>query len=87
MSFVAKSCLTLLWPFGLQTLGSSCLWDFPGKNTQVVAISFSRGSFWPRDRIHISCLAGVLFTNEPPGEPLYLLYSPCSELKNFYDVN
>ena len=37
-----------------------------------LAISFSRGSSWPRDRTHISwdsCIAGRFFTTEPPGKP------------------
>ena len=34
-----------------------------------VAISFSRGSFPPRDQTHISCIAGGFFTTEPPGKP------------------
>ena len=39
-----------------------------------VAISFSRGSSWPRDWTHISCLGGIsclagsFFTTEPPGK-------------------
>ena len=32
---VAKSCLTLLWPHGLQPAKLLCPWDFPGKNTGV----------------------------------------------------
>ena len=35
-----------------------------------VAISFSRGSSPPRDQIHVSCLAGRVFTMEPPGKPM-----------------
>ena len=34
-----------------------------------VAISFSRRSSQPRDRTHISCLAGGFFTTELPGKP------------------
>ena len=34
-----------------------------------VAISFSRESSLPRDRTHVSCLAGRFFTTEPPGKP------------------
>ena len=34
-----------------------CPWDFPGKNTGVVAISFSRGSSQPRDQTHVSCIS------------------------------
>ena len=45
-------------------------WDFPGKKTGVGCISFSRGSSWPRDWTHISCLAGRFFIIEPPGKPL-----------------
>ena len=35
-----------------------------------VAISFLRGSSQPRDRAHVSCTAGRVFTAEPPGKPL-----------------
>ena len=35
-----------------------------------VAISFSRGSSRTRDRTWLSCIAGGLFTTEPPGKPL-----------------
>ena len=46
-----------------------CPRDFPDKNTGVgAAISFSRGSSQPKDRTHVSCIAGGLFINEPPGE-------------------
>ena len=31
-----------------------CLWDFQGKNTEWIAISFSRGSFQFKDRTHVS---------------------------------
>ena len=36
-----------------------------------VAISFSRGSFQPRDWTWVSCLASGFFTTEPPGKPHY----------------
>ena len=39
-----------------------------------VAMPSSRGSFWPRDRTHISfgsCIAGSFFTTEPLGKPIY----------------
>ena len=39
-----------------------CPWDSLGKNTGVVAIPFSRGSFWPRDRIEVSCITGRFLT-------------------------
>ena len=34
-----------------------------------VAIPFSRGSSWPRDRTRVSCIAGRFSTTEPPGKP------------------
>ena len=34
-----------------------------------VAISFSRESSQPRDRNHVSCIAGEFFTTELPGKP------------------
>ena len=44
--------------------------------------SCSRGSFWPRDRTHISfisCIAGGFFTTAPPGKPQILLTVVISE--------
>ena len=40
-----QSCPTLLRPHGLQPTRLLCPWDFSGKNTGMVAISFSRESF------------------------------------------
>ena len=54
-----------LRPHGLQPARLLCPWDSPGKNTERVAISFSRGSFLPRDWTHISCIAGGFFTTGP----------------------
>ena len=39
-----------------------------------VAIPFSRGSSWPRDQTHISCLAGKFFTTEPCGKPFFFFF-------------
>ena len=44
-----------LQPHGLQPPGSFP-WDFPGKDNGLGAISFSRGSFPPRDRTYVSCV-------------------------------
>ena len=30
--------------------------DFPARILELVAISFSRGSSWPRDQTHVSCI-------------------------------
>ena len=37
-----------------------------------VAISFSRGSSWPKSQTHISCIAGRFFTAELQGKPKYI---------------
>ena len=50
---VAKLCPTLLWSIGLKPTQLLCPWDFPGQNTGVGSISFSRGSSWPKDQTHI----------------------------------
>ena len=58
------------------------------------SISFSRGSFWPRDRTHVSCIAGRFFTAEPLGKliifllicsynPLTHVHCSCSSLPLF----
>ena len=57
-----------LRPMDYSLLGSSAHGDSPGKNTGV-AISFSRGSFLPRDWTQVSYIAGRFFTTEPPGKP------------------
>ena len=48
---------------GLQPARLLCLWDSPSKRVlQWVAIPFSWGSSWPRDRTPVSCIGGRLFT-------------------------
>ena len=67
-----KLCFPALSPLPILVCSLSCVrlfatpwtvacqdplsWDFPGRNTGWVAISSSRASSWPRERIHISCL-------------------------------
>ena len=38
-----------------------------------VAIPFSRGYSWPRDRTCVSCIAGKFFTTEPLGNPKWAI--------------
>ena len=58
-----------LQPYELYPARLLCPWDFPGKNTGVAAISYSRGSSRPRDLTGVSCvLAGEFFTTVPWGE-------------------
>ena len=42
--------------------GSSVHGILPARVLKQVAISFSRGSSWPRDQTHVSCTAGRFFT-------------------------
>ena len=39
------------------------------RTLEWVAISFSRGSSWPRDQTRVCCIAGRFFTTEPLGKP------------------
>ena len=59
-SEVAQSCPTLCNPMDCTTL--LCPWDFPGKSTEWVAISFPRGSSQPRDQTWVSHIVGRRFT-------------------------
>ena len=52
---------------------------------QWVAISFSRGSSWPRDQTCISCIEGRFFIAQPPGKPV-LWYTVQNVLENCYSV-
>ena len=63
---VTKLCPTLLWP---HELPDSSVHGISQPRTQEwVTISFSRGSSWPRDQTHISCITGSFFTTKPPGK-------------------
>ena len=44
-------------------------WNTPEKKLEWIAISFSRVSSQPRDRTHVSCVAGGFFTVGPRGKP------------------
>ena len=62
-----------LWPYGLSLPGSSVDRILQARILEWVAISFSRGSSWPRDWICVtcnSCLAGWFWTSESPEKPL-----------------
>ena len=61
-SEVAQSSLTLFDPMDCSLPGSSVHGIFQAKVLEWVAISFSRGSFQPRDRTWVSYTAGRRFT-------------------------
>ena len=60
---VIQSCLTLWDPMDCSPQGSSLHGIFQRRILEWVAISSSRGSFWPRDQGHISCIASQLLYN------------------------
>ena len=61
-SEVTQSCLTLCDPVDWSLPGSSIHGIFQARVLEWVAISFSRGSSWPRDRTRVSHIAGRCFT-------------------------
>ena len=62
VSEVAQSCLTLCDPMDCKPPGSSIHGIFQARVLEWVAISSSRGLFWPRDWIQVSLTAGRRFT-------------------------
>ena len=66
------SCLTLWNPMDTSPPGSSVHGSLQARILEWVAMPFSRGSSWPRDRTCDSSLAGEFFTTEPPGKPKLL---------------
>ena len=60
-----QSYLILCGPMDSNTLGSTVHGSFQPRILGWVAISYSRGSSWPRDQAHVSwvsCTAGRFFT-------------------------
>ena len=61
---VAKLCMNSCDPMDCSPPGSSIHRILQARILEWVAISFSRGSSQPRDRTHVSCIAGRFFTTE-----------------------
>ena len=51
-----------LWLYELLPSRLLCPWDLQNRMMEWVAISFSKGSSWPRDQTRISHIAGRFFT-------------------------
>ena len=58
---VAQSCLTLCKAMDYSLPDSSVHGISQARTLEWVAIPFSRGSSWPRNRAQISCMAGRFF--------------------------
>ena len=67
-SEVAQSCLTLCDPMDCSPQGSSVHGILQARILKWVAISFSRGSSWPRDQTQVSRIAGRRFNLWSPGK-------------------
>ena len=61
-SEVAQSCLSLCDPMDYNLPGFSVHGIFQARVLEWVAISFSRGSSWPKDQTQVSCIASRCFT-------------------------
>ena len=68
---VAQSCLTLCDSMDCSWPGSSVHWVFQAILVWV-AISFFRGSSWPRDQTHISCFNRQILHHWATWETLFL---------------
>ena len=64
----AQLCPTLCYPMDCSLPGSSVHGISQARILEWVAISFSRVTSWPRDWTHVTCIAGRVFTTEPPGK-------------------
>ena len=80
-SEVTQSCLTLCDPVDCSPPGSSIHGILQARILEWVAISFSRGSSWPRDQTQVSHIAGRRFNlwatreEEPLPSQIYPLLS------------
>ena len=77
MGCFAQSCPILCHPKDCSPPGSSVHGIFQARILEWVAISFSRGSSWPRDWAHISCVsctAGRFFTHWAIREATHVLF-------------
>ena len=84
-SLVAQSCPTLCDPMDCSLPGSSIHGVFQAKVLESVAISFSRGSSWPRDRTRVSYTIGRRFTVWATREAELRRFTPLHQIKeNFF---
>ena len=74
-SDIAQSCPTICDPVDCSLQGSSVHGIFQARVLEWVAISFSSGSSRPRDRTHVSHIAGRRFTLWATREALYAEYN------------
>ena len=73
---VIQLCPALRDPVDCSLPGSSVHGILQARILEWVAISFSRGSSWPRDQTQVSCIAGSFFTIWATREVPTLQYLP-----------
>ena len=78
---VTKSCMTLCDPMDCILPGSSLHGILQATVLEWVAISFSRGSFQPRDQTRVSCTVGRFLPSEPSIEGATYHYDTIREPK------
>ena len=90
----ALLCLTLCDSMDCSLSGSSLHGIVHARILEWVAVSFSRGSFWPRDQTHISCVGRQILyhwvTWRSPSLWQYPLKSSCRYMKpnwNFWKIS
>ena len=84
-----QSCPTLCDPMDCSLSGSSIHGIFQARVLEWVAISFSRGSSWPRYQTQVSWgswPAGAFFTTELPGYP-YVYWTHYKLFFSFFNVD
>ena len=75
-SKVTQSCPILYNPIDCSLPGSSIHGIFQARILEWVAISFSKGSSWPRDRTWVSCLAGgILYRQRHQRSPKFEIWN------------
>ena len=77
---VAQSCPTLCNPMDCSPPGSSVRGISQVRILEWVAISFSKGSSWPRDWTQVSYIAGRFFTIWATGEALRVNPAPWNQV-------
>ena len=77
-----QSCPALCYPMDCSPPGSSVHGILQARILEWVAMSFSRGSYWPRARTHISCVSCIIFfTTSTTREAPSLWYPPHLKVK------
>ena len=87
MHFQSLSCVQLCDPKDCSPPGSFVYETLQARILEWVAMTYSRGSSQPRDKICISCVSSIkvrFFTTEPPSKPTLI---SINKFKNIYHIH